>query len=174
MLKGTIMLLKFLCVLRVKENVREPVCKFPRFQWSHVSKLAGSVFRLTIIANSLYTFVFWIPRYCKTTISDYLSSQLDYLAFHFVGHMIPKTILTEKPPVACCTIFLHTFKTGRCCCTYGAYSVTLVYTVYNLSHALHIYLQAIAALSVLLTFYCPALYRRCSFWFEANFHWKWP
>jgi hypothetical protein len=40
MIKGTIVLLKVLCALRIKENIHKPVCQITRFQWNHVAKMA--------------------------------------------------------------------------------------------------------------------------------------
>ena len=52
-LKGSIMLFKVLCALRVKEKIHKPVFQLARFQWSHVPKMAGKMVLITIIAKSL-------------------------------------------------------------------------------------------------------------------------
>ena len=85
MLKGTIMLFKVLCALRMKENIHKPVFEIARFQWSHAAKMTCKLLLVTIIAKSLETFVFIITCYCKATISAYLSPLTDYLAFHSVS-----------------------------------------------------------------------------------------
>jgi len=53
MFKGTMMLFKVLCALRIKENIHKPICQFARFQWSHVAKIARRLLFVTININPL-------------------------------------------------------------------------------------------------------------------------
>ena len=49
---------KVLCALRIEEKIHKPVFQFTRFQRSHVTKRAGSLLLITIIAKSSEAFVF--------------------------------------------------------------------------------------------------------------------